>query len=335
MELFKQSVGIDVSKDTICAQILQNTKDLDIINKGYAVFDNKLSGFKDLIQWVTDNVEQDIITHYTMETTGIYHEKLAHYLHQKGKNVHIVTAYVVKRYADSLNVKSKTDKLDAKSIATLALERKLPEWTPKQELYLCLRNLTREREMIQKAKTICKNQIHALKHSYKAYYKTKNRLTNRIKYLDKQLKSIDNDLIKIVQKCPDLDRKIEQICTIPGVGFTTVVTVLAETDGFVDIRNKRQLTSYAGLDIRLKESGKYKGQTKISKRGNAHLRKALYMPSLSVIQYAEKYKQFYTQLCTRKDKPMIALIAVQRKMLMLIYALWKKDEPYIDNYAKS
>ncbi|MEI9945951.1 MAG: IS110 family transposase [Chitinophagaceae bacterium] len=61
------------------------------------------------------------------------------------------------------------------------------------------------------------------------------------------------------------------ICSIPGVGLLTAVTVLAETNGFDLIRNKKQLTSYAGLDVREKQSGtSVKGKPKISKKGNRY-----------------------------------------------------------------
>jgi len=80
----------------------------------------------------------------------------------------------------------------------------------------------------------------------------------------------------------------------------TAVTVLAETNGFELIRNKRQLTSYAGLDVKEKLSGtSVKGKPRISKKGNRHLQKAMYMPALSVIRREGRFKTLFVRLVPR------------------------------------
>ncbi|MBY5960300.1 IS110 family transposase, partial [Membranicola marinus] len=73
---------------------------------------------------------------------------------------------------------------------------------------------------------------------------------------------------------------MNKVATIKGVGRTTIITILCETNGFHMVRNIRQLVSYAGLDIVFNESGKFKGKTRISKRGNNRIRECLYMPAL-------------------------------------------------------
>jgi len=85
-------------------------------------------------------------------------------------------------------------------------------------------------------------------------------------------------------------KSVELISSITGIGTLTAVTVLAETNGFELIRNKRQLTSYAGLDVREKLSGtSVKGKPRISKKGNRHLRKAMHMPALTAIRYEGRF----------------------------------------------
>ena len=120
--------------------------------------------------------------------------------------------------------------------------------------------------------------------------------------------------------------------TIPGIGFITVVTVAAETQGFDNFTSLRQLSSFAGYDIQLKESGKFKGKTKISKKGNSHIRRAMYMPSLSAIGHSQTYKKIYNRLYEKKENGLIAGTAIQRKLLGLIYTLWKNDTEFEDNY---
>jgi len=98
-----------------------------------------------------------------------------------------------------------------------------------------------------------------------------------------------------------MDKKIavdmENITSIPGVGRTTALAILGETNGFELIRNKRQLVSYAGLDVAEKTSGtSVKHKTRISKKGNVHIRKAIYYPALSAIKNSECHKEFYKRI---------------------------------------
>ena len=128
---------------------------------------------------------------------------------------------------------------------------------------------------------------------------------------------------------------MELLVSIPGVGSLTAATILAETNGFDLIRNKKQLTSYAGLDVKEKQSGtSVKGKSKISKRGNKYLRKALHMPALTAIGHNERFKAIFTRLVSRHGIKMKAAVAVQRKLLELMYTLYKKQEKYDKDYLQ-
>ncbi len=116
--------------------------------------------------------------------------------------------------------------------------------------------------------------------------------------------------------------------SIPGISYISAATVIGETLGFESIVNAKQLTSYAGYDVVLRESGNFKGKTRISKKGNSHIRAALHMPSMTCVRCNPTLKQFYNRLKPKKAKPLVALIAVQRKLLILMYTLWKNEEVY-------
>lgn len=120
------------------------------------------------------------------------------------------------------------------------------------------------------------------------------------------------------------------------MALLTAVTVLAETNGFELIRSKRQLTSYAGLDVQEKQSGtSVKGKAKISKKGNRHLRKALHMPALSAIRNEERFTTIFVRLVSKHGVKMKAAVAVQRKLLELIYTLYKTNKPYDKDFLKN
>ncbi|NQY31446.1 MAG: IS110 family transposase, partial [Flavobacteriaceae bacterium] len=77
-----------------------------------------------------------------------------------------------------------------------------------------------------------------------------------------------------------------------------------------------------------KESGNYQGQSRISKKGNKHIRAILHMPSMTAIRVNPTLKPFYERLKPKKAKPIVALVAVQRKLLVLMYSLWKSNSYY-------
>jgi len=154
--------------------------------------------------------------------------------------------------------------------------------------------------------------------------------------LDKQEKEIKEELADVIKTDADVKRIVLLICTIPGIGLLTAATVLGETNGFELIRNKRQLTSYAGLDVREKQSGtSVKGKPCISKKGNKHLRKAMHLPALSAIRHNERFKAIFARLVGKHGIKMKTAVAIQRKLLEMIYTIFKTQTAFDKDYLKT
>ena len=120
---------------------------------------------------------------------------------------------------------------------------------------------------------------------------------------------------------------------INGVGKATVACIAAETFGFNLFYSMGQLTSFVGYDIIENQSGNHRGKTRISKKGNSHIRKALYFPALNVVRLEVKtFSDLYERVFDRTKIKMKGYVAVQRKLLCLIYTLWKKDEAFDPDY---
>lgn len=332
MKILKQNSGIDISKDFFVASCTFLNQELKIEHKKVRQFDNTSTGFEQYYNWINKHKEESFPMNFTMEATGVYYESLAYFLYEKQEYVSVLLPIKAKKYIESFNIKSKTDKIDAKLLGQMGVERVLPQWQLSSKIYRRLRTLSRERQRLVENRTVIKNQLHAEKHSEFSEKKTITRLQNHIKFLDKQIDSVEKDIEKIVDKDSELSKKINNILTIPGVGLITAVSVISETQGFDNFTSLRQLTSYAGYDIKIIESGKYVGKTRISKKGNSHIRRALYMPSISVKKYSSTYNKLYNRLLDKKDVKLVALTAIQRKLLGLIYTLWKNDAEFEDNY---
>jgi transposase len=238
----------------------------------------------------------------------------------------------IKYFAKSKGVKTKNDLIDSGVIADYGLERELKVWQPPGKEFKTLRDLSREHNTLTNSKSEAKNRLHAAKHSHDKNARVIERLQSTIKFYTNQLDEIEKDIKTTVNADKELSGKIKKVATIKGVGVMTVVKIIAETGGFFLFQNINQLISYAGLDVVENQSGNHNGKTWISKKGNADLRTALYMPALSAIRFNEKMKSFNERIMESHSYKKQGIVAVMRKLLILIYTLWKKNEEFIPDY---
>lgn len=333
MKVLKEVVGVDVAQKELVMTIGRLNEDLSIELYAYKVFKNKEKYFNDLIKWVKKVTTTDYKVQFVMEATGVYHQKFAYYLESKNCPVSIVLPNKISNYMRTIDVKTITDKTCSEFIARFGLERKLDLWKSPNPTYRNLQQLTRERLQIVQERTMVKNQLHA--EDTEAFPNTSSlkRLKARINFLTKQELEIKIEINKLIHLDETIKASIKNICSIPGVGELTAITVLAETNGFELIKNKKQLVSYAGLDVVEKQSGtSVKGKPKISKKGNRNIRSAMHLPALSAIKHTEHYKAIYARLVSTSGIKMKGVVAVQRKLLELIYIVYKTKKAFDKDY---
>ncbi len=331
-----QSVGIDISLKVfkVCFKVRKQDQTDSI--KGSRTFTNAPAGFIQFLEWVNKKQQAGIPLRFTMEATGVYYESLAYFLYEQGYHVSVVLPNKSKAFMKSMNLKSKTDALEAKALAQMGLERRLAKWEPGSKQMYQIKKLCRERVMLIEEKTVVSNRLHAEKHCRHPNRTIISRMEQRIKLLKKQIKQVEKQLEKIVRQNAFLSERIEKICRMKGLKLVTVLTVVSETNGFALIKNKAQLVSYAGYDVVERESGtSLKGKTRISKKGNRYIRRALYFPAFSVIRYNPEFQNLSERIYDRTKIKMKGAVAVQRKLLVLIYTLFKKNEAYDPNYSAS
>jgi len=334
-QVLKQVLGVDVAQKELVVTLGRMFNDLTIDLYAYKVFKNNKTGIMSLLKWVKSLIDNDIKVQFVMEATGVYHQKFAYYLDEKGYDLSIILPNKISNYMRTLETKTITDKTASRAICQFGLERKLDFWKRPKKVYKELQQLTRERSQIVEERVLVKNQLHAESVEAEPNKGSLKRFKARIKFLNKQEKEIKRDIQEIINQNHSLKQELQNICTIPGVGILTAVIVLAETNGFELIRNKKQLTSYAGLDVKEKQSGtSVKKKTRISKQGNRNLRKAMHLPSLSAVKYNETHRELYKRLVEKSGIKMKGLVAVQRKLLELIYVIHKNKTTFNKNYEQ-
>ena len=323
-------IGIDVSKDSLAVCLACMNLDREVKYMQSKSFSNSISGFKQILKWLkTKKVDTPL---FVMEVTGVYYENLAYFLDEHGCSISVLLPSRVNAYAKSLNWKSKTDRIDAKVLATLGLERKLPTWQVPDEDLRVVKQLTRERQELIKQRTRTSNQLHSKRSSYLPTKAALSRAKKSIRLINKHIEEIEQEIEQIVHQNGELKELVDRLTTIKGLGFLSVVTILAETNGFALFENRKQLTSYAGYDVVEKESGtSVKAKNKISKRGNKHIRRALQYPALSAKLHDPGLKAFYERLYQKSGVKMLGVVAVQRKLLLLMYSLYKSGQTYQPN----
>jgi len=332
-QILKQVVGIDVAQKELVVSLGRIDNHLSTEIYAGKTFPNNEKGFIDLVAWVKKLIKEDAPVLFVMEATGVYHESLAYFLDDKSWNVSIVLPNKISHYAKTLDIKTVTDKTASQAIARFGLERQLETWKRPKKSYKNLRQLTRERNQIVEQRTMAKNHLHAEESEAFPNKSTLKRIKKTIDFFDKQESEIKKEIEVIVKKDQEVSEAVALLSSIKGIGELTAVTVLAETNGFDLIRNSKQLASYAGYDVKEKESGtSVKGKPKISKRGNKYLRKAMHLPTFSVINNDPRYKAIYARLISKHGIKMKAAIAVQRKLLELLYILFKTKNKYEPDY---
>ena len=276
--IIRISYGIDISSQDFVASyaVFYDNMEREVFN--IRKFNNNRRGFDKFVAFTKKhqskvNPDAGIQTWYVMESSGVYYENLAYYLNEKGYNVHVALANKVKSYIKTLENKSKTDELDSIAIALFGLERQIRKWVSPSAQMKVLKELCRELAALKELRCTLKNRKHAREKAHQANTSSLKRIKRGIGFIDKQIKEVEKEIESVVKNDSVLKDKIEKITVPKGIGLQTVALVIAETNGFEGIKNKRQLTSYVGLDVRENQSGKKTGKASISKHGNKHIYK--------------------------------------------------------------
>lgn len=331
--LLKYSVGNDISKEKFdaCISVIDTMQRVKVI--ATRSFKNTKEGFVSYLKWCRTKCKPELMVVHTMEATGVYYERLAWFLYRSGESLSVVLPNKCRKYMQSIGLKTKNDKIDSKGLSRMGAEQNLASWEAPDEAIINLRSATRQRESLQRSRTQFKNQVHALKSGEIVNQTLVEQLQNIIDLLDRQIIETTKLVEKIVNENDKLKEKIEKITTIKGLGLIAVATVIAETNGFELFANQRQLVSYSGYDVIENQSGKHVGKTKISKKGNSHIRRILHMPAFSAVSSKEPvFKDLYERVYANTKQKMKGYVAVQRKLLILIYTLWKKNENFNSRY---
>ena len=315
-------LGLDVAKATFDAALLQDAR------THQRQFPNSAAGFAALLRWLRSLATLPI--HACLEATGCYGEALALFLHQQGLAVSVVNPARIKAFGKSELLRTKTDRVDAALIARFCAAQHPALWTPpppeQRQLQAVVRRIDALKAMRQQERN--RLDLEAADSLCAAS------LTEHLAQLDQQIVSLHQQLRRHLQTYPTLGHQAELLQSIPGIGETTAYKLLAEVPLLGKYDSARQAAAYAGLSPRQHDSGSsVRGKTRLSKVGNAAVRRALYLPAVVALR-ANPLLRTFAQRLLAAGKPKMAVVgAVMRKLLHQAHGVLKNNRPFDPNYS--
>ena len=262
-----------------------------------------------------------------MESTGLYGLDLALCLHQARVAVMVANPRAVRHFATALMQRSKNDHLDAVVLRQFAARMPFVAWRPPSAAALKLVAVARRLEALTDMLAAEKNRLHAASLSQALPVIIRRDVERSIQTQQRAIERLTRAVEEFILDDPELARRYELLLSIPGVGATSAVHLLAELTLLPTGMDVRQWVAYAGLDPREYSSGtSVHKKVRISKAGNQHLRRALYMPALVAVRHDPHLRAFYEHLLARGKTKMQALVAAMRKLLHAVFGIFKHDQ---------
>lgn len=303
------NIGIDVSKDSFDVFIheLSLHKKFEM-NKGH---------IRKAMSWIKKHKPTLIV----LEATGGYERTLVAELATAKLPVVVSNPRQIRDFAKATGRLAKTDKIDAAVIAHYAAVI-MPEIRPllsKQEQKLS-ELISRRRQLVE---------MRAVEKNHKEYAylpEITTSIETVIQKLTVEIENIEAMITDIISSDPDMQNKIDRISSVPGVGKTTAAVLLADLPELGTL-NRRQIAALVGLAPMNRDSGQFRGK-RMTGSGRKSVRTALFMATLAVTQFNPLLKTFYKHLVEQGKPKMVALVAVMRKLIIILNSMLKNNESW-------
>ena len=267
-----------------------------------------------------------------MESTGVYGLDLALLLARAGIEVMVANPRAARHFATAMMQRSKNDRLDARVLLEFAKRMPFQAWTPPRPVVLQLHALSRRLEALKDTQAAEQSRLHAARATLTTPAAVRRDLERSLRSLRRAIARLSVEAVKIIRQDSGLQGRFDLLLSAKGIGETSAIALLAELAVAPQDLDVRQLVAYAGLDPREHSSGSsVHKKPRISKHGNVHLRRALYMPALVAIRHQPNLRAFYEHLRARGKAKMVARVAVMRKMLHAIFGMFKHQTAFDGN----
>jgi transposase len=300
----KITLGVDVAKDHLIIYIWSTQQLIELLNEPQAI--------EAWLKSLTGHVR------IAIEPTSHYHLAVVEAAVALGHEVYLVNPRQLVHYRQAVNVRNKTDPQDAWLLARY-LEHEaaqLRRFEPQDRQAQCLWALLNRRATVVSSRQQLQQSFAELSFSVKALISEFNQLLQR---LDRRIQSLIQTL--------GWWRDYEICCSVPGIGPCNAAALVA-TYHRGAFANSDAFVAYMGLDIRLRESGRFKGKSKLTKRGSSELRRLLYCASHAARSH-QRFADYYQKQLDKGLSKIAARVALARKLARIAFTLMAKQEVFI------
>lgn len=303
-------VGVDISKKRLDVAVHGEKKSFHVSNneKGLEALSKKMQ-LKHIGQLVC-------------EASGGYERLLVMYLRKKNVNVWLVEPSRIKAFIRSEGVYHKTDAHDAKMLAKFA-SQKLPKANmiqPTEESYKLTALIYRRQDL----KKTLNSETNRLDQAYDD--ECRINIEESIVFHKKMIVKLDKLIDDFINLDSELKRKMSLAQTIPGVGKLTAEVLLGTVPELGNIEES-PLSALIGVAPYIQQSGAQKGSA-FTRGGRQAPRNALYMASVAAIVFNPRFKELYKKLKLKGKPSKIALVAIMRKIICALNAMFKRNESW-------
>ena len=315
-------IGIDISAKTVDVAHRQNGRVMacfkaEQTGAGHAALSARLLALKPRPERVV------------LEATGVYYLDLAVALTEAGLAVSVINPKSFHHFAKLKLAHVKTDRADAQLLAEYAERIEPALWSPPDRTSFALRDLGRQINRLTRDSVRAKNRLHALASTRLSLPLLIKDETAAVATLGKRIERLTRAALRLIAGSPTLATQLDHLDCAVGVGQASAISILAELCVLPTTMKANQVARYAGLDVRLAQSGTSVNQpARLSKAGNAYLRGALFMPAMSAAVHDPIVKAFYQSVQSRGKKKIQAICAVMRKYLTGLWACLQNNQPF-------
>lgn len=277
---------------------------------------NDAAGIAALVQRIQALTPQVVV----LEATGGYELAVAGALAAAGLPVAVVNPRQVRAFAKATGRLAKTDALDAHVLAHFgAAVQPEPRPVPDAQAHALTALLARRRQVVAML-TAEKNRLGSTAHP------VRDRIQAHIVWLEQELRELDQELRRTLQARPRWREHDQLLRSVPGIGPTLAVTLLADLPELGTL-DRKQIAALVGVAPLNQDSGIRRGRRRIW-GGRARVRAVLYMGTLTATRYNPVIRTFYTRLLAAGKPKKLALTACMHKLLLVLNAVLKQRQAW-------
>ncbi|MBI3302532.1 MAG: IS110 family transposase [Deltaproteobacteria bacterium] len=311
-------LGVDVARDSL--------EVADVLGSQGRAFSNTQAGIQGLLRWLSRSFPEEDLQ-LVVEPTSTYHHPLIHALVARQFAYTLINPAHTSAFARVQGKRAKTDRVDARLLASLGESQQPEPSSPPEETQEGLKALRRHVEWLEKELQAARNRLDTASFSPWTPQTVLDSLERTIQQLEKEAQQVREAMATQQQQHPEWTRQVNLLTSIPGVGERTATLLLTEMPPVASCPSARSWVAFCGLNPEPRQSGKGH-YSRLSRVGTARVRAGLYLPAVSALRWNPAVRALGDRLRQRGKMGRVRIVAAMHKLLRLCFGVLKSGRPF-------